>query len=350
MAGREVWEAFQSGAEPVGVSEQVLTSWRRSRWSGVDPADTQVPVRDLDTDSDFVRLASPVLLRAAETLTSGPVSVALADARGNIVWGWVSDRRIGQALEDVRVLAGASMREEAIGTNGVGTALESRQVAHVIGAEHYVQAFHGWACAGAPVTHPVTGRVVGAVAVSCFESDASQFQRAMTRSLADGVSGRLVESATARERAMLEAFLAGQRRTTAPVVVVSQRMMIVDEAAGAWGLQHDAVWELVREVGASTDLVLKAGLRGRAHPLDDGVGVLLTLHPDPQATRRDAPAAVPGVRRLESAEAAVIAGVLSECNGNKSAAASRLGISRATLYSKLRRYRIGTPGQIPLPR
>jgi transcriptional regulator of acetoin/glycerol metabolism len=56
------------------------------------------------------------------------------------------------------------------------------------------------------------------------------------------------------------------------------------------------------------------------------------------------------VTPLESAEAAVIAAMLSECNGNKSAAAGRLGISRATLYSKLRRYRIGTPGQIPLPR
>lgn len=349
MAGREGWEAFQSGAEPVGVSEQVLTSWRRSRWSGVDPVDTQVPVRDIDTDSDFVRIASPVLLRAADTLTSAPVSIALADARGNILWGWVSDRRIGQALEDVRVLEGASMREEAIGTNGVGTALESRQVAQVVGADHYVEAFHRWACVGAPVTHPVTRRVVGAVCVSCYESDANPLQRALTRSLADGVSDRLAESATVRERAMLDAFVSGQRRTTAPVVVVNQRMMIVDEVAGTWGLEHDTVWELVRAVSASTDLVLKAGLRGRAHPLEDGTGVLLTLHPDPQAPA-EAPPPVPSVTRLESAEAAVIAGMLSECNGNKSAAASGLGISRATLYSKLRRYRIGTPGQIPLPR
>jgi sigma-54 dependent transcriptional regulator, acetoin dehydrogenase operon transcriptional activator AcoR len=349
VAGREAWEAFQSGAEPAEVSAQVLTSWRRSRWSGVDPADTQVPVRDIETDSDFVRIASPVLLRAADTLTSSPVSIALADAHGNIVWGWVSDRRIGQALEDVRVLAGASMREEVIGTNGVGTALESKQVAQVVGADHYVEAFHGWACAGATVIHPVTGRVVGAIGVSCFESDASQFQRAMTQSLADGVSGRLVESATARERAMLDAFLVGQQRTTAPIVVVNERMMIVDEVAGAWGLQHDTVWELVRDASARIDLVLKAGLRGRAHPLDDGVGVLITLHPDPRAPA-DASPPVPAVTPLESAEAAVIAAMLSECNGNKSAAAGRLGISRATLYSKLRRYRIGTPGQISLPR
>jgi sigma-54 dependent transcriptional regulator, acetoin dehydrogenase operon transcriptional activator AcoR len=328
---------------------QVLTSWRRSRWSGVDPADTKVPVLDIDTDSDFVRLAAPVLLRAANMLTSGPASLALADAHGNLLWRWVSERRIGRALDAARVLEGASMREEQVGTNGVGTALESRELAEVVGADHYVEAFHGWACVAAPVTHPVTRRVVGAVNVTCYESDANQFLRAMTSSLADGVAGRLVEAASASERTLLDAFLAGQRRTTAPVVVVSQRMMIVDDAAGTWGLEHAAVWELVRAVSPGTDLVLRAGLRGRAHPLGDGAGVLLTLHPDPCAPPV-APVAVPRLGQLESAEAGIIAGMLAECKGNKSAVAARLGISRATLYQKLRRYRIGTPGQVPLPR
>lgn len=349
MAERGAWEVFQSGGEPVGVSDQVLTSWRRSRWSGVDPADTEVPVLDIDTHSDFTRLASPVLLRAAEQLTAGPASLALADARGNILWRWVSQRQIGLALDAARVLEGASMREEQVGTNGVGTALESRQVAEVIGADHYVEAFHGWACVAAPIIHPVTRRMVGAVNVTCFEPDANQFLRAMTSSLADGVACHLVEAATAGERSLLDAFLAGQQRTTAPVVVLNQRMMIMDDAAGAWGLEHAAVWELVRRVSVSTDMVLRSGLRGRAHPLGDVAGVLLTLHPDPQAPPVVSPT-VAGLGPMESAEAAVIAGMLSECDGNKSAVAARLGISRATLYQKLRRYRIGTPGPVPWPR
>jgi transcriptional regulator of acetoin/glycerol metabolism len=349
VAERGAWEAFQSGGEPVGVSEQVLTSWRRSRWSGVDPADTEVPVLDIETDSDFVRLAAPVLLRAANMLTAGPACLALADAHGNLLWRWASQRQIARALDAARVLEGASMCEERVGTNGVGTALESRELAEVVGTDHYVEAFHGWACVAAPVTHPVTRRVVGAVNVTCFESDANQFLRAMTSSLADGVAGRLVESASADERALLDAFLLGQRRSTAPVVVVSERMMIVDEVAGTWGLEHGTVWELVRGVQAGSDLVLQAGLRARAHSLAEVRGVLLTLHPDPQALSAPAPG-IPGLGPLESAEAGVIARMLAECEGNKSAVATRLGISRATLYQKLRRYRIGTPGPVPLPR
>ena len=58
---------------------------------------------------------------------------------------------------------------------------------------------------------------------------------------------------------------------------------------------------------------------------------------------RDSVRAAAGDRRLsllEQAEADVITEVLAASGGNKAAAARRLGLSRPTLYAKLRAYRI----------
>ncbi|MDL5159758.1 helix-turn-helix domain-containing protein [Actinomycetospora termitidis] len=334
---RRAWEAFQSGHEPVGVSGQVLTSWRRSRWSGVDPGRTEIPIVDVDTDSEFVRIASPVVLRAADSLTGGPACLALADAHGHVVWRWVSEPAIGRALDAQGMQHGSFFAEQRVGTNGIGTSLESRELATVFGPDHYVEAFHRWACVAAPVVHPVTGRVHGAVNVTCFAEDANQFLRALTRSLADTVSSRIAEHGSREERALLDAFVSGRVRTTAPVVAVTSSLMFTDDVAGAWGLEHRTVWELVRHAGPAADVVVRDGLRARVHPLVGIDGALLTLHPDPTS------AAVPPTPEsspLEAAEADVIARTLAECRGNKSVAAATLGISRATLYQKLRRYRI----------
>ncbi|OLT22957.1 hypothetical protein BJF78_32630 [Pseudonocardia sp. CNS-139] len=344
MLRREAWESFHVGDEPAGVSAQVLTSWRRSRWSGVDPISTEVPVVDVDTDSPFVRAAAPVLLRAAETLLGDvPVCLALADTRGTLAWRWASDRSFARVLDAVHMSAGTNFDEEIVGTNGIGTALESRELASVIGSDHYVRAFHRWACVAAPVVHPVTGRVCGAINVTTWANDASSLLRGLARALADGVTRRLADLASAHERALLDAFVRGRARTTAPVLAVSAQLMIADEAAGAWRLDHAAVWAAIRD-GAAPDVVLREGLRAQVSPVRPGTtadGAVLELFPDPPAGPPSVPQADrPGLGPLEAAEAAVIARVLAECGGNKSAAAARLRISRATLYDKLRRYRL----------
>lgn len=53
-----------------------------------------------------------------------------------------------------------------MGTNGIGTVLATGEPVQVWHAEHYVRAYHPWACFGAPVRDPRDGRLLGAVDVS----------------------------------------------------------------------------------------------------------------------------------------------------------------------------------------
>ena len=350
MSTVDAWETFQRGEVPAGVRDEVLTSWRRSRWSGVDPALDVPPVGEADDDTPFVRAAAPVLLRMADLLADSRTCLALADRHGHVVWRWVSDRVLGAECDRSGMQFASSFNEQEVGTCGIGAALETGRLATVLGAEHFVASFQRWACVAAPVAHPVTGRTVGVVNVTCRAPDAGPFMQVAARSLADGVRSALSEAATDAEHRLLRGFLRARARTTAPVLALTADLLLTDPAAAELGLDHAETWARVVEAGTGASVV----------PLADGVvadvvrvgdGAVLTLRsagpaaPGPPAGRAVAGDGSPGRRLtpLEQAESDVIAATLAGCGGNKSAAAARLGISRGTLYQKLRRYRPLTP-------
>jgi sigma-54 dependent transcriptional regulator, acetoin dehydrogenase operon transcriptional activator AcoR len=128
------------------------------------------------------------------------------------------------------------------------------------------------------------------------------------------------------------------------VITVDAQHMIIEDDAARYGLDRSGLWQAIGRAGPGTrELVLRDGLRARMFPvtpgrLDDGVVLLL----GPGQVSPAAPGPVRhGLPPLERAEARVIAEVLAECGGNKSRAADRLGISRGTLYQRLRRYGLG---------
>ena len=66
MGTRAAWERFQHGdtdaeATTPDVRSEILTSWRRSRLSRVDPSSFALPHVAVDPDSRFARAARPVL-------------------------------------------------------------------------------------------------------------------------------------------------------------------------------------------------------------------------------------------------------------------------------------------------
>ncbi|MBC8090801.1 MAG: GAF domain-containing protein, partial [Pseudonocardia sp.] len=161
------WERFHAGEEPGDVRGEVLTSWRRSRSSGVDPEYADVPYVETELDTHFTRVATPIMERMAQLLVGDRSCLALADPHGSVTWRWVSEPMLRGTLDRLSVAEGFCWDEERVGTNGLGTALETGTIAVVRGSEHFVHRFHEFTCVAAPVRHPVTRRTVGAVNVTC---------------------------------------------------------------------------------------------------------------------------------------------------------------------------------------
>ncbi|GAA1384973.1 helix-turn-helix domain-containing protein [Pseudonocardia kongjuensis] len=304
MTTRSVWELFQSGEEPRELRGDLLTSWRRSRFSGVDPEYVDVPYVETDADSPFARVAVPIMTGMAGLLVGDRSCLALSDEHGSVIWRWVSEPMLRGTLDELSVIEGFCFGEEYVGTNGLGTALETGTLAVVHGTEHYVQRFHDVTCVAAPVRHPVTRRTVGAVNVTCRAGDANHLLAVVVRKLVEEIRAALLDQASVRERLLLDAFLAEQRRGSGPVAVVGDGVLITNSEAADIGLDRLDVWDELRsphsDVVDGTSIELPADLTARVRLVRSGgttAGALLTV------AGREPDAAVPGPRRRPAPEA-----------------------------------------------
>src|SRR2546430_12170954 len=226
--------------EPGRVRDTILASWRRSRdWHvAADRIDLSY-VRDPDLDTPLTRNALPVLQNLHDNLEGQPISVILTDAHGVALSRLTADHDLERHLDSVQLAPGFSYAEEFVGTNGIGTALESGQAAHVFGHEHYAEHLEDLACAAVPVRHPISGKAIGAVNLTCWRKDAGQLLIALAKSTAGQVMQALLNDSSAREVRLLQEYLRACRHTGGIVFSLTSHMGLMnDPGPGAAGPRH----------------------------------------------------------------------------------------------------------------
>ncbi|GAB2557610.1 GAF domain-containing protein [Kribbella endophytica] len=165
-------EVLSGGRVPEAPRALVAESWQRSLAALVDPELDAPPVVVSGEELEEIRAGHPLhavlpVLRQTLTTIADEAShiMIVTDARGLILWreGAADVRR---QADRIALSEGAIWSEDAIGTNGMGTALAADQPVQIHSAEHLVRRIHAWTCAAAPVHDPDTGKLIGAVDVS----------------------------------------------------------------------------------------------------------------------------------------------------------------------------------------
>jgi transcriptional regulator of acetoin/glycerol metabolism len=209
-------ERFLTG-EPIGpgqVRDTILASWQRSReWNVAADHIGLSYDRDPDLDTPLTRNALPVLRNLRDNLQGQPVSVMLTDARGVLLSRLTADHDLERHLDGVQLVPGFSYAEQFVGTNGIGTALESGQAAHVFGHEHYAEHLEDLACAAAPVRHPISGKIIGVVDLTCWRKDADALLIALAHCTAGQIAQALLNDSGAGEVQLLQEYLRACRHT-----------------------------------------------------------------------------------------------------------------------------------------
>jgi sigma-54 dependent transcriptional regulator, acetoin dehydrogenase operon transcriptional activator AcoR len=259
--------------EPGQVRDTILASWRRSReWHvAADRIDLSY-VRDPDLDTPLTRTALPILQNLRENLQGELVSVILTDTHGVALSRLTADRELERHLDRVQLAPGFGYAEKFVGTNGIGTALESGQAAHVFGHEHYAEHLEDLACAAVPIRHPISGKAVGAVNLTCWRKDAGRLLIALAQSTADQVMQGLLNASSAAEFQLLREYLRACRYTGGFVFALTNDMVLMNDQARVTldpgdqaALLGHAAQALAGDRPVVVDVELPTGARARMH-------------------------------------------------------------------------------------
>jgi hypothetical protein len=225
---REVRSAALSGRRaPVPPRPVIGQSWERMLRRGVDP-DRDFRSGLLSREEVQRRRESSRLRHVLPVLREGLLSVAdvaqhvmvVADEEGRVLWREGSPRVLRKA-DRLGFEVGADWREEVVGTNGVGTPAVTRRPVQVFASEHFVRSHATWTCAGAPLTDPRDGRLIGVVDVS----GPLETVHPATLAWVDSVA----KLAEARLREMHVRSLERLRAVAAPVLArIDGRALVVD--------------------------------------------------------------------------------------------------------------------------
>ena len=218
LAGRQraaarAWErAVAAVGSGPGVGPQIMSSWQRSQEARVEPGLARAPVvcRDEDLerrrrDTEWLTLARSVLLPHLPLIGESGHVLTLFGPDGAMLHS-DGDLRVLEVLKDIHFMPGACWAEALVGTNGPGTALATGRPVHVVGAEHFVEAWQPWHCAAVPIRAPGSGVILGALDLSGYRERADGFALSLASALTKELEAQLVLRHEARSRRVLQHF------------------------------------------------------------------------------------------------------------------------------------------------
>lgn len=300
--------AHQSSA---AVTSPVAASWRRCMTlHDLAPEDARSPWRLSEIEFRQARESSGALIAEAAgeldrlfaTVGKAGCCLLLTDGKG------VALERRGAGGDDadfrgIGLWSGTVWSEASVGTNGIGTAIADERPVLIQRDQHFLSRNIGLSCATAPIRDE-SGKLAAAIDISTCRDDASEATLS--------ILSQAVRDAAARIEANLfrRAFV-GARIVLVPVDRAGPALLAVD--------RDDLV------LGATRAARLWLGLDDER--IAAGVPASDLLQED-----------LPGEGgELPDAERAALRRALSRAKGNVSMAADLLGISRATLYRKMKR-------------
>ena len=235
-------------------AELELRHWLRVSWSrsrdalGETDEPTAAYVEQVPVDTVLTRAAYPVLSALSAEIDNEPVSLILTDASGTVLSRHGGDRGLLAALDRVDLAPGFRYAESQVGTNGIGTALEVGAPVVIDGSEHFSGLLRSFSCAGALVTHPLTGAVLGVVDLTTKSEHMNALLLSFAKLAAARIKERILDDANEHDLAVLSDYHAVSH-TGQPVIALGDEVLMINALTQQQFDSHDqaAIIDRIRD-------------------------------------------------------------------------------------------------------
>lgn len=200
--------------------------------SQVDPHSVEPTfIEQPNADTALLRAARPVLKSLFAELENEPVCLILTDPNGLVLSRGGGNSSLLKKLDRVHLAPGFVYSEAEVGTNGIGTALEVGAPILVNGDEHFTGNLRRFSCAGAPITHPITGALMGVIDITTDAENTNALLLSFTKMSARRIQERVLEQANELNSALLSGYYAACRHSGGAVMAVSDKVLMMNSLA-----------------------------------------------------------------------------------------------------------------------
>jgi len=120
----------------------------------------------LDLNKELILNATPFVNQLYNFVKGSNFFATLTDETGCIL-NVIGDEDILSEAFKLKMIPGAYMDEEDIGTNAISLALTEKMPIQVSGDEHYIKVYQRWTCSAAPIKNK-SGQVIGVLSLTGY--------------------------------------------------------------------------------------------------------------------------------------------------------------------------------------
>ena len=351
---KEIWADFvYDDKMDESVAEPIADSWRKCKAAGVSISegaggriDEKVLERVRTANRVLIETAQPVMTSVLDIVKRTGYLIVLTESAGYLL-ETLGDDGVMNKSRDLRFVPGAIWSNLEVGTNAISLALDYDIAIQTVGAQHYCVSHQGWTCSAAPI-HGLNGEIIGCINMSGEMQTCNEHTLALVKVAALSIERQYSISYT---NELLKSVL--DTSTDAVVILdTDYKPFDMNSRAGALlapdgedifekdfrrvlpGINWlDNVWDVGKSRIYENEPVVTGGQTTycdiKMSPLAEYGKRTLCL------TLKKPKSAGQAIDRVQE-ERIRIREAVNVCEGNVEKAAAFLGMSRATLYRKLK--------------